>query len=201
MSDREERDARALELRRAGLSPGRIAIELGAGSAKVVNGMVSRALARSSGETTLAEARALEMDRLDRLLQGVWVRAARGDTAALDRAVALSQLRMRLAGAPEGERRMRKAYDETVAALTTTPMDQALIEGGRLICDQMDAAAVSGDLTWISKAIYLIPHLVNVLRELGATPAMREAVTGQSRLEQPKENELAEFKRKRRLGT
>lgn len=195
-----ERDLEALRLRRSGLTPGTIAEQLGVGTTASVNAMVSRALAATGGSNSIAEVRALELDRLDRLLQGVWVRAARGDIAALDRVIALSTLRLRLAGAPADQRRMRAAFDASLAEVKTTPADQALIEAGRLICDQIDSAGASGDPVGLQKAMYLIPHLVNVLRDLGATPAVRDAVTGEVRSPEVRENELAEFKRKRRLA-
>lgn len=193
-----EKDLQALDLRRAGISAGRIASELGVSSPRQVNAMVFRALGSLSADSKVEEVRALELDRLDRLLQGVWVRAARGELAAVDRVMALSAARLRLVGAPEAERRMRRAFEASLESLTLEPTDQALVESGRLLCDQLDATAASGDAATAQKTLYLIPHLVNVLRDLGATPAAREAVAAEVQLPQVRENELAAFKAKRK---
>lgn len=60
----------------------------------------------------------------------------------------------------------------------TEPVDEALIEAGRSIAKAIDDISHSPDATATekTKALYLTPHLVGILRELLATPAARKAV-------------------------
>lgn len=58
-----------------------------------------RALARMAdpdGVLTTEQKRALELDRLDRLQQGLWAKAARGDLGAVDRILKISLHRRQL---------------------------------------------------------------------------------------------------------
>jgi hypothetical protein len=41
--------------------------------------------------------------------------------------------------------------------------------------DRVDEARATGEGQELTKALYLLPHMVNVLRELLATPASRQA--------------------------
>lgn len=68
------------------------------------------------------------------------------------------------------------AYEATVKASTLIrPVDQALVETGRRIAEQIDFAVENLTGQDLTKALYLSPHLVNILRELMATPAVRHA--------------------------
>ena len=125
--------------------------------------------------TDPAVVRALELDRLDRIHQGVWLKAVKGDLSAVDRIVRLAELRVRLAGSP-GEARMVAAFEETVSLLELKPEDAAAIAAGRRIAEKIDAASAGVDALAETKSLYLIPHLMNVLRELGATPGARAAL-------------------------
>lgn len=51
-------------------------------------------------------------------------------------------------------------------------LDAALIESGRKIAGQVDEAVAVGGQD-ATKALYLVPHLMNVLREMYATPKAR----------------------------
>jgi hypothetical protein len=75
------------------------------------------------------------------------------------------------------QRSLREAFDESVAASAETNprLDAALVEAGCKIADRIDAAVESGDGPELSKALYLMPHLMNILREMLATPASRQA--------------------------
>lgn len=72
---------------------------------------------------------------------------------------------------------LREEFDRSVdASLKIDPdMDAALVEAGRKLADRVDAAVTdeSGGQE-VTKALYLIPHLMNVLREMYATPKSRE---------------------------
>lgn len=68
---------------------------------------------------------------------------------------------------------VRDAFDRTVSANQelTGDLDAALIESGRALADHLDSGA--------DGAVYLVPHLMNVLREMYATPkARRDAGVG-----------------------
>ncbi|MGI8682061.1 MAG: terminase small subunit [Mycobacteriales bacterium] len=68
-----------------------------------------------------------------------------------------------------------KAYDASVEASRAEEQDEALVEAGRRIAAQIDYAVEFGKGQEVTKALYLTPHLVNILKELLATPAARLA--------------------------
>lgn len=67
------------------------------------------------------------------------------------------------------------AYDETVKAngQLVGKLDDALVEAGRKIAARVDEATATGEGQEVTKALYLLPHLMNVLREMHATPNAR----------------------------
>lgn len=72
---------------------------------------------------------------------------------------------------------LRDGYDRSVAAnrQLVGDLDDALVEAGRKVADRIDEATASGEGQEVTKALYLVPHLMNVLREMYATPAARIA--------------------------
>ena len=52
-------------------------------------------------------------------------------------------------------------------------VDAALVEAGRTLANQIDYAVENLSGQDVTKALYLTPHLVNILREMRATPAAR----------------------------
>ncbi len=77
---------------------------------------------------------------------------------------------------PTPSRELRAAFDASVAASSLIrPVDEALIEAGRKIADRVDEATTTGEGQEVTKALYLLPHMVNILREMYATPASRRA--------------------------
>lgn len=70
---------------------------------------------------------------------------------------------------------LRKAFDQGVDKnkQVDNDLDAALIEAGRKVADRVDEATDSGEGQEVTKALYLIPHLMNVLREMYATPKSR----------------------------
>lgn len=176
-AERLEQESNALELRRAGVSVRRIMAECGFATVRQAEAVIARAMKAAAVLKDPLAVRDLELDRLDRLQQSVWLKAVKGDVAAIDRVMRLSELRMRLAGvADTGVGQMSKAFEETVGALAVQTADAALLMAGRRIADRVDQAFASGDPTAETKALYLVPHLINVLRELGATPEARRAM-------------------------
>lgn len=67
------------------------------------------------------------------------------------------------------------AYDATVRANgeLVGELDAALVAAGRVIASRVDDATTDGEGQEVTKALYLLPHLMNVLREMYATPKAR----------------------------
>jgi len=70
---------------------------------------------------------------------------------------------------------LRDAFDRSVKANAELAgdLDAALIESGRTIAERVDEAIATGEGQEVTKALYLVPHLMNVLREMYATPKAR----------------------------
>lgn len=137
---------------------------------------------------------ALEVDRLDRLHLAVWPAAAGGDLNAVDRVLKISERRDQVTAKPApNTHALEQAYDDAVATSTQVqPVDSALVEAGRQIAVRVDEAVANGQGQEVTKALYLLPHMVNVLRELLATPASRHAAGLVA--DQHKEGRLAQLR-------
>lgn len=165
---------RAVELRLAGVPYPQIAERCGFDSAAGAAEAVRAALELDVPETPEL-VRRQEIERLDAMLTGLWAAARRGDTGAVDRVMRLTERRARLLNAGGGGQ-LRAAFDETVVASEQVrPVDEALVAAGRKIADRVDDAVAMGEGQDVTKALYLLPHLTNILRELLATPAARSA--------------------------
>lgn len=176
-----EKDLKALELRRAGAPIPRIMEVCGFKTRAGCENAIARAMRAQGVVSDPIKLRALELDRLDRLHFGVWMKAVGGDPAAVDRVLAITEMRLRITGIIEaGLTPLTSAYDQTIDELTLDTLDQALVALGRRYCEQVDAASGLGDPIAVTKALHLIPHVVNILRELGATPAARGALTARA---------------------
>lgn len=191
-----ELSQRVLNLRRAGAPFDHIAKQLNLPT-DVVRGLFDDALTTLDTEVQ----RALEVDRLDRLHVAVWSQAVAGDLGAVDRVLKISERRDKVLNDPtNNDHALRQAFDASVQTSTQVEdVDSALIEAGRKIADRVDTAVASGDGMETTKALYLLPHMVNVLRELLATPASRHAagVVAQER----KVSKLAELRSVHRTGS
>ena len=70
-----------------------------------------------------------------------------------------------------------EAYEAAIAGNThIEDADGALVQAGRTVADTIDkiVADPEASATDKSKALYLIPHVVSILKELLATPAARK---------------------------
>lgn len=94
-----ERRRLALELRRSGLSFDRIGQQLGI-SRQAAHSHVTKALEKLAGEIDdrADELRAMELERLDRILLGCYQAAAGGNLKAIDRVIKISERRAKLLG-------------------------------------------------------------------------------------------------------
>lgn len=201
-AERAKQAQDALELRRAGIPVGKIREQLGFQSVKATEDAIAKAMEAAALQEDPNSVRRLELDRLDRLQAGIWAKAVKGDTAAIDRVLRLSEMRMKLAGIPADKMVMRAAFDQTVDALGLTDIDAAAIAAGRRLAEQIDSSTATGDPLQVTKALYLVPHLMNVLEKLGATPAARDEFHAVARQSTgiPPTNDLEKFKHARGIS-
>lgn len=175
MSDYDPQMAhQILSLRRAGVGFDTIADRFQL-TPEVTKAMFDTALSSYDLDVSVA----LEADRLDRLHTAVWPAAVAGDVAAVDRVLKISERRDRVISVPrKNAHQLREAFDQS--ASTSEELHQAwdagLLEAGRKIADRVDEAVATGEGQEVTKALYLVPHMVNILREMLATPASRASV-------------------------
>lgn len=93
------REQQALELRIAGYTYQQIGDAVGI-TAQAAHKAVARAVARTAAhiEQDAETLRALEIERLDRLMAAIWPRAMRADLGAVDKLLKALSLRYRLLG-------------------------------------------------------------------------------------------------------
>lgn len=171
---------------------------------------VQAAIAASPVAMDQSPARILELERLDALHRAVWAKALRGDVAAVDRVLRIQEARQRMLGEPTRVKdAITDALEATLKELKTEAADGALIASLRQVARQIDHAVANGTSLEATKAMYLLPHLWNGLRELGATPAARAALQASmpapdpAAAAAPKEGgpvDLDDFKHRRRGG-
>ena len=121
--------------------------------------------------------RSLEWKRLERLQIHVWDQLRRDPLPAIDRALRIIEARTALGAVSGLPGPIRIAYDKSVGDCTwLTDADGAAVATGGALADRIDAALAFGQGAEVTKALYLVPHLMNVLAALGATPKSREEI-------------------------
>jgi len=181
-----------LQLRRAGVQFDQIAEQLDL-TPTAAKGLFDKALAAFDPALNVA----LEADRLDRLHRGVWPAAVGGDLQAVDRIIRISERREKVVATPKvNDHALRNAFD--TSAVTSDDLDRdvdaALMEAGRKIADRVDEAVATGEGQEVTKALYLVPHMVNVLREMLATPASRTAAKNAAPAQPRQDGKLAQLR-------
>jgi len=69
---------------------------------------------------------------------------------------------------------VRAAVDESIRInRQLLPEDAGLVAAARAVADRIDDAIATESGSELTKALYLIPHVTNLLREMLATPAAR----------------------------
>lgn len=107
-------------MRRSGLTFDLIGQALGVSKQRAHKIITDELLRMAAQNAADAEAlRALEVERLDRLLQGLWVRAQNGELDAVDRALKIAHRRAALLG-----------LDRPTKIAPTTPNGDEAYEGG-----------------------------------------------------------------------
>ena len=92
-----EKELQIIELRRAGITWERIAVEVGFKNASGAYKMYQRAAERMV-RPHLEEYRDMQLDRLERMHQAVWRKAKEGDLRAIDTALRISDREAKLLG-------------------------------------------------------------------------------------------------------
>ncbi len=69
---------------------------------------------------------------------------------------------------------LRESLEESIRInRQLLPEDAALVAAARAVADRIDEAVATESGQELTKALYLIPHVTNLLREMLATPAAR----------------------------
>lgn len=189
----EDKDQKALRLFLGAMSLQEIRTVLNFKTVSSAEAAIRRALAVNRKGKDWDTERSAELERIDALYRAAYPQAIKGDLKAIDSCNTLSERRMRILDKPDDGATITSNYEETVAALDTTRADAAVIASGRAIARQIDYSLQHGTGQEVTKALYLVPHLMNVLRELGATPAARGNIQNAAKEVKPVADELEEY--------
>lgn len=189
----EDKDQKALRLFLGAMSLQEIRTVLNFKTVSSAEAAIRRALAANRKGKDRDTERSAELERIDALYRAAYPQAIKGDLKAIDSCNTLSERRMRILDKPDDGATITSNYEETVAALDTIEADAAVIASGRAIARQIDYSLQHGTGQEVTKALYLVPHLMNVLRELGATPAARGNIQNAAKEVKPVADELEEY--------
>ncbi len=189
----EDKDQKALRLFLGAMSLQEIRTVLNFKTVSSAEAAIRRALAANRKGKDRDTERSAELERIDALYRAAYPQAIQGDLKAIDSCKTLSERRMRILDKPDDGAAITSNYEATVAALDTTEADAAVIASGRAIARQIDYSLQHGTGQEVTKALYLVPHLMNVLRELGATPAARGNIQNAAKEVKPVADELEEY--------
>ena len=189
----EDKDQKALRLFLGAMSLQEIRTVLNFKTVSSAEAAIRRALAANRKGKDRDTERSAELERIDALYRAAYPQAIQGDLKAIDSCNTLSERRMRILDKPDDGAAITSNYEATVAALDTTEADAAVIASGRAIARQIDYSLQHGTGQEVTKALYLVPHLMNVLRELGATPAARGNIQNAAKEVKPVADELEEY--------
>lgn len=171
-----KRDGQALVMFLGGQALEAIRDRLGMRSVTQAEAAIRRALAADQKQAAKFPQAATEIARIDKMYARTYQMAVGGDLKAVETCLKLSAERAALMDDGRGAE-LEAAYDETVKALKLKPEDASVVMNGRTIARQIDWTLEHGTSYERTKALYLMPHLMNVLRELGASPAARNELT------------------------
>lgn len=165
-----------LALFRAGVPVSTIRDRLGYRSVTQVEAVVRHALEDAAKRRGQVPADQVELDRVEALYRGIYPKALKGDTKAIETCLRLQNEMARLRNLDGPRAGLAAAFDETTNELDLSDADGAVVATGRAIAAQIDEALAYGTPLERTKALYLVPHLMSVLRDLGATPQARAEV-------------------------
>jgi hypothetical protein len=97
---------------------------------------------------------------------------------------------------------IRAALDESIEAnkQLLAEVDAALVASARAVADRIDDAVATADGQELTKALYLIPHVTNLLREMLATPSARLAAHVSTEVEGGKKAKLTALRSAKAAG-
>lgn len=176
-SKAKERDEHAYTMALGHATLEQIRDRLGFRSVTSVEASIRRTMKTRERQIEFAADRILEITRVERMFTEAYSKAVKGDLRAMDTCVMLQEKRAALVDDNQVSE-LSDQYERTLEALELEESDSAAIEAGRTIVRQIDHTLQHGTPHERTKALYLIPHLMNVLRELGATPEVRKQLEG-----------------------
>lgn len=194
----EEKDSQATSLFLAAVPLAKIKAQVGFRDVRSAEAAIVRGLHAAMRGKSAKTQRLVELERLDMMYRAQFPKALKGDPVAAEKCLKIGEARARLVNEPDRGCGVLAAFERSVAALNLGPEDEALVASGRAFAQQVDYAVKHLLGQDVTKALYLLPNLVNVLRELGATPQARASVT-QAVPERSESNELDAWRASHRV--
>lgn len=174
---KDELKAKVVDLHLAGLPVNKIA-EIAGVTVTRAKALIREAVNDRVPEVALPDETRTEIARLDTMLFGLWPQARRGNVESVDRVLAISERRDRVANPKKNTHALREAFDASITkSKDVKDVDAGLIELGRQYADRIDEAMAHARGEELTKALYLGPHILGVLKEALATPASRAAAS------------------------
>jgi hypothetical protein len=170
-----ERRNRAVALRKAGADFEQIAEQVGFASRGAAHDAVMQAI-RELPRENAEEALAVELERCDALLVGLWPKARRGDEKAVHAALRVMERRARLLGLDDFEARMadvaerRVALEERQVELMQQVMDAVLasmLAGALRAVADVDGATALLEREWPRVVADVVPRELRALDQGG----------------------------------
>lgn len=140
--DRRQKMQQALEYRKAGATFEQIAEKLGLSNKGNAYRLVRDALKEVTREPA-EEVLILELERLDRMLMGMWGQAAAGDVFAVDRVLKIMDRRAKYLGLdtlsePDPSKDARAALTDFLTSITTAVAGFTTTPEGKIVPEQPD---------------------------------------------------------------
>ena len=190
---------------RAGASFEEIAKSVeGVGDVVTARRAVQEGIAACPAVLDEAASRIVALERLAELHRALWPKAVAGGVREIDRVLRIEEARLRLTSEPSRAANViSEAFEDSLKSLSVEESDGALVAACRQVARQIDYTVAHGTSADATRALYLLPHLMSGLRELGATPAARAALAAAAAEAEPPRREeptddLSEFKARRR---
>ena len=191
-----QRKERAVQWRKAGMSPTAIARRLALGSAKRVDQIVAEQLQKDAPKDSGLDWHALELARLDDVYRGLVVAREKGAAGVEKDMLRVLDYRIRLQSAQNREPgRMHQAVLRALEGLDLVAADEAAKQSALDMATMIDVAMSVGTADDQRRAINAMATMRNLLNDLGASPAARDEVDGIARAARGSQPEAAERER------
>jgi hypothetical protein len=170
-----EKRSRAVELRKAGATFEQIAEQVGYSDRANAHHAVMQAI-RDLPRENAEEALAVELERCDALLVGLWPKARRGDEKAVHAALRVMERRAKLLGLDDFEARMadvaerRVTLEERQVELMQQVMDAvlaAMLAGALRAVADVDGATALLEREWPRVVAEVVPRELRALEQGG----------------------------------